>query len=153
MENYNKRKGKKSDSVLWKKKPPHQQKCQKGKVTTQKRHKKFDYTAVADRFRTVSLSNYSHPTDNNYLTGLNSVNGIIDWGYLSQNIFDLIGVKSCNFRQNNNKNARKPGIVSTKCMMVWDRERSFLASWTWKWLRFSSSLCLLIDNNNIKPNF
>ena len=24
--------------------------------------KKFDYTAVADRLRTVSLSNYSHPT-------------------------------------------------------------------------------------------
>ena len=24
--------------------------------------KKFDYTAVADRFRTVSWSNYSHPT-------------------------------------------------------------------------------------------
>ena len=26
------------------------------------RHKKFDYTAVADRLRTVSWSNYSHPT-------------------------------------------------------------------------------------------
>ena len=28
----------------------------------QQRHKKFDYTAVADRLRTVSLSNYGHPT-------------------------------------------------------------------------------------------
>ena len=25
--------------------------------------KKFDYTAVADRIRTVSWSNYGHPTD------------------------------------------------------------------------------------------
>ena len=28
-----------------------------------KRNKKFDYTANADRLRTVSWSNYSHPTD------------------------------------------------------------------------------------------
>ena len=35
-----KRKKKRSDSPL------HQQKCQKGKVITQQRHKKFDYTAV-----------------------------------------------------------------------------------------------------------
>ena len=26
------------------------------------RHKKFDYTAIADRLRTVSWSNYGHPT-------------------------------------------------------------------------------------------
>ena len=29
---------------------------------TKKRHKKFDYTAIADRLRTVSWSNYSQPT-------------------------------------------------------------------------------------------
>ena len=29
---------------------------------TTKRHKKFDYTAVVDRLRTVSWSNYGHPT-------------------------------------------------------------------------------------------
>ena len=56
-----KRKRKRSDSILWQK-PLHQQKCQKGKVTTQQHTKKFDYTAVADRLRTVSWSNYSHPT-------------------------------------------------------------------------------------------
>ena len=33
-------------------------KCQKDKD----RHKKFDYTAVADRLRTVSSSTYGHPT-------------------------------------------------------------------------------------------
>ena len=54
-------KRKRSDSVLWKK-PLHQQKCQKNKVTTQTPQKKFDYTAIADRHRTVSWSNYSHPT-------------------------------------------------------------------------------------------
>ena len=35
--------------------------------------KKFDYTAVADRLRTVSWSNYSHPTGVvNRFTGLPS---------------------------------------------------------------------------------
>ena len=29
---------------------------------TKKVTKKFDYTAIADRLRTVSWSNYSHPT-------------------------------------------------------------------------------------------
>ena len=28
----------------------------------EKRNKKFDYTAIADRLRTVSWGNYSHPT-------------------------------------------------------------------------------------------
>ena len=57
-----KRKRKRSDPVLWRK-PLHQQKCQKGKVTTQTiQQKKFDYTAVADRLRTVSWSNYGRPT-------------------------------------------------------------------------------------------
>ena len=32
--------------------------------------KKFDYTAVADRLRTVSWSNYSHPTQFYYHFGL-----------------------------------------------------------------------------------
>ena len=34
----------------------------KSKVTTQKCHKNFDYTTIADRLKTVSLSNDSHPT-------------------------------------------------------------------------------------------
>ena len=42
-------------------KAPTPTECHKGKVTTQ-RHKKFDYTAVADRLRTISWSKYSHPT-------------------------------------------------------------------------------------------
>ena len=55
-------KRKRSDSVLWQK-PLHQQKCQKGKMTTQTTPQKSSiYTAVADRLRTVSWSNYSHPT-------------------------------------------------------------------------------------------
>ena len=31
-------------------------------LTTQKCHQNFDYTTIADRFRTVSLSNNGHPT-------------------------------------------------------------------------------------------
>ena len=50
-----KKKRKKSDLVLWQK-PLHQQTYQKGKVTTQTTPKKFDYTAIADRLRTVSWS-------------------------------------------------------------------------------------------------
>ena len=54
-------KRKRSDSVLWQK-PLHQKKCKKGKVTTQTTpQKKFDYTAVADRLRTVIWSNYGYP--------------------------------------------------------------------------------------------
>ena len=34
----------------------------KSNVTTQKRHKNFDYTTIADRLRTVSWGNDSHPT-------------------------------------------------------------------------------------------
>ena len=57
------RKRKRSDSVLWQK-PLHQQKCRQGKVTTQTTpQKKFDNTAIADRLRTVSWSNYGQPTD------------------------------------------------------------------------------------------
>ena len=39
------------------KKHPYQQKCQKGKVTTEKRREKFDDTAISDRLGTVSWSN------------------------------------------------------------------------------------------------
>ena len=31
-------------------------------MKTQKRHQKFDYTAIADRHRTGSWSDYIHPT-------------------------------------------------------------------------------------------
>ena len=52
-----KRKRKRSDSVLWQK-PLHQQKCQKGKVTTQTNAtKKFDYTALrTDLGRSVGVT-------------------------------------------------------------------------------------------------
>ena len=57
---YCKRKRKRSDSVLWQK-SLHQQNCQWDKVTAQTMpQKKFDYTAIADRLRTVNLSNYGH---------------------------------------------------------------------------------------------
>ena len=59
-----KRKRKRSDSVL-SKKPLHPQKNPKGNVTTQKNATKIiDYTCttIADRLRTVSWSNNSHPT-------------------------------------------------------------------------------------------
>ena len=45
-----------------KKTPLHPQTIPKGNLTTQKRHQKFDYTLIADRLRTVSWSNNSHPT-------------------------------------------------------------------------------------------
>ena len=55
-------KRKRYDSVLWQK-PPHQQQCQKGRVPTQATpQQKFDYTAVGDRLRTSSWSNYGNPT-------------------------------------------------------------------------------------------
>ena len=57
MTNIPKRKRKRSKSVLWKK-PLHQQKCQNYNNAT----KMFDFTAVAERLRTVSRSNYGHPT-------------------------------------------------------------------------------------------
>ena len=34
----------------------------KNELTTQKRHKNFDYTTIMDRLRIVSWSNNSHPT-------------------------------------------------------------------------------------------
>ena len=42
----------------------HPKKNPKNKLTTtQKRHQNFDFTTIADRLRTVSLSNDSHQTD------------------------------------------------------------------------------------------
>ena len=58
-----KRKMKRSDSVLWQKSLHQQQKCQKGQSdNTNNATKKLDYTAAEDRLRTVSCSNYSHPS-------------------------------------------------------------------------------------------
>ena len=57
-----KRKRKRSDAFLWQK-PLHPQTNPKSNVTIQKRHQKnFNYTTIADRFRTVSWCNNSHPT-------------------------------------------------------------------------------------------
>ena len=42
--NRNKKKRKKSDTVLWQQKPLHQQKCQKGKITTQTTQQKCSIT-------------------------------------------------------------------------------------------------------------
>ena len=55
---FTREKRKRSDAALWQK-ILHQQKCQKGKVTTQTTPQKIDYTAIADRLRTASCSNYS----------------------------------------------------------------------------------------------
>ena len=56
-----KTKRRRSDSVLWQK-PLHQQKCQQGKVATQKTPQKISIKkAIAGRHRTVSWSNYSQP--------------------------------------------------------------------------------------------
>ena len=56
------RKGKRSDSVLWQK-PLHQQKkSKKQRDNIKNATKSFDYTTIADRLRTVSWSNSSHPT-------------------------------------------------------------------------------------------
>ena len=56
-----KRKGKSSGTVLWQN-PLYQQKYQKSKVTTHKRHKNFDYTTIADQlsdgFVNVSFNLY-----------------------------------------------------------------------------------------------
>ena len=58
-----KRKRKISDPVQSDKSPYTDRKIKKTNVTTQKRnHKNFDYTTIADRFRTVSWGNDSHPT-------------------------------------------------------------------------------------------
>ena len=61
---------KRSDSVLWQK-PLYQHKCHRGKLTTQNA-RRFDYTAIADRLRTVSWSNYSYRTGvvNNHMLHL-----------------------------------------------------------------------------------
>ena len=56
-----KRKMKRSDSVLWQK-PLHPQKIQKATWQHKNVTKILDYTTIADRLRTVSWSNRSHPT-------------------------------------------------------------------------------------------
>ena len=43
-------------------KPLHQQTIPQSNVTTQKRNKNFEYTTIADRLKTVSFGNDSHPT-------------------------------------------------------------------------------------------
>ena len=43
-------------------KTPYTNRKFKKKVTTQKRHKNFDYTTIVDRLGTVSWRNDSHPT-------------------------------------------------------------------------------------------
>ena len=47
--------------VLWQK-PLHRQQNPKSNVTTHKRRQNFDNTTIADRLRTVSWCNNSHPT-------------------------------------------------------------------------------------------
>ena len=54
-----KRKGKRSDPVLWQKLPYHQQKIKRQHKDTTKN---FDYTTITDRLRMVSWSNLCHPT-------------------------------------------------------------------------------------------
>ena len=55
------RKRKRSDSVVWQK-PLQTQTNPKRNMTTQKRHKNFDYTTTADRLMTVSWGNDSNQT-------------------------------------------------------------------------------------------
>ena len=57
-----KRKRKRYDSVLWQKAPTltEMSKGQSDKINNAT--KKFDYTEVADKLRTVSWSNYGYPT-------------------------------------------------------------------------------------------
>ena len=56
-----KRKRRISDSVLWQS-PYTSRNVKRAKWQDKQRHKKFNYTTVADRLRTVSWSNYGHPT-------------------------------------------------------------------------------------------
>ena len=49
-------------------KPSYQQKIQKSRVTTQKRHQNVDYITIADRLRTSSWSNDSLQNTNNCMT-------------------------------------------------------------------------------------
>ena len=58
---YQRRKRKRSDSVLCQK-PLHPQKNPKATGQHKNATKIFDYTTIADRIRTVSWSNSSHPT-------------------------------------------------------------------------------------------
>ena len=55
------RKRKRSDSVLWQN-PLYSRNVKRAKWQHKQRNKKFNYTAVADRLRTVSWSNYGQPT-------------------------------------------------------------------------------------------
>ena len=90
------RKGRRSDSVLWQK-PIHQQKCKTGKVTTQTTLQiKIDYTAVADRLRTVSWSNYGHPTGVvNLIRGLPRIYAICRVSKLSSICNPVYKIISC----------------------------------------------------------
>ena len=63
-------KRKRSYSILWQK-PLHRQKIQKATWQHKNATKNFDYTTIADRLRTVSRGNDSHPTG-----AVNPVNGI-----------------------------------------------------------------------------
>ena len=54
-------KRKRSDLVLWQKPCPRRN-VKRTKWQHKQRHKKFDYTAIANRLRTVSWSNCGHPT-------------------------------------------------------------------------------------------
>ena len=57
-----KRKRKRSDSILRQTKNPRTNKIAIKKLNdNKKRNKMFDKTTIADRFRTISCSNYSHP--------------------------------------------------------------------------------------------
>ena len=55
-----KRKRKRSDAVIYK--SPYTSRNVKRTQWQHKHHKKFDYTAVANRLRTVIWSNYGHPS-------------------------------------------------------------------------------------------
>ena len=68
-------------------KPLRQYKIQKSKTKTQKPTKMFDYKAIADRLRTVSWSNFSHPTGvvNPFmsLTFHHTVTAVLSKGHIS----------------------------------------------------------------------
>ena len=56
---------KKKEEILtqsYDKSPYTNRNVKRAKWQHKQRHKKSDYTAVADRFRTVSWSNFGHPT-------------------------------------------------------------------------------------------
>ena len=81
-----KRKRKRSDSVLWQK-PLHQQKCQKGKVTTQTTPQKSSIKQRADRLRTKFKSPETWQDE-----GINTWSGYITYliYYLTLHIHSVI---------------------------------------------------------------